>query len=191
MSATILRQCYEWIRPKIGPSDYARMVWAAVRRRPIVWSVVGAVALSGAVFGQFYRVAFNLTPSVPYSVLLVEKSQPKPGSLRYNELVAWRWPGGMHYGQGALFVKFVKGLPGDTVERRGPSGRDFYVNGAYVGTAKQKSRYGDVMEANRAGKVPPGHYYLFAPHRDSLDSRYAVSGYVPHAYLVGRAHVVF
>ena len=191
MSQTLLRSWYEWVRPKIGPRDYAVMVWGAVLKRPVVWSLVALVALAGAIFGQFYRIAFNLTPSVPYSVLLVEKKQPAPGTLRHNDLVAWRWQGGLHYGRGALFVKFVKGLPGDTVERRGPTGRDFYINGEYVGTAKTKSRFGDTLEANRAMVVPPAHYYLFAPHRDSLDSRYAMTGYVPHAYLVGRAHVVF
>lgn len=189
--STMLRYCYEWIRPKIGPRDYARMVWAAVRKRPLVWSGMALVAAAGLVFGMYYRIAFNLTPSVPYSVLLVEKAQIAPGSLKRNELVAWRWQGGLNYGRGALFVKFVKGLPGDRVERRGASGRDYYVNGQYVGTAKIRSRFGDALEANRAQVVPPGHYYLFAPHRDSLDSRYAIVGYVPHAYLVGRAHVVF
>jgi conjugal transfer pilin signal peptidase TrbI len=169
MNASLLLRAYEYIRPKIGPRAYARLVWTEVCKHPAVWTGVALFTLLGVIFGQFYSIAFNLTPSVPYKILLVVKSQPLPGTLKRNELVAWYWPGGMHYGEGALFVKFVKGLPGDHVVTRGADGRD----------------------ANPAGVVPPGHYYLFAPHRDSLDSRYAVTGYVPHERLVGRAYVLY
>jgi conjugal transfer pilin signal peptidase TrbI len=191
MNASLLLRAYEYIRPKIGQRAYARLVWTEVCKHPAVWTGVALFTLLGVIFGQFYSIAFNLTPSVPYKILLVVKSQPLPGTLKRNELVAWYWPGGMHYGEGALFVKFVKGLPGDHVVTRGADGRDYYVNGEYVGTAKSVSRYGDRLDANPAGVVPPGHYYLFAPHRDSLDSRYAVTGYVPHERLVGRAYVLY
>lgn len=191
MSASLLRRSYEYIRPKIGPRAYARLVWTEVLKHPVAWTGIAVFTLSWVVFAQFYSIAFNLTPSVPYKILLVHKSPPLPGTLKRNELVAWRWPGGMHYGEGALFLKFVKGLPGDQVDARGARGRDYYINGEYLGTAKRLSRYGDRLDANRAGVVPPGNYYLFAPHRDSLDSRYAVTGYVPHERVVGRAYVLY
>ena len=186
-----VRQWIAPLRPQIGLRDYARLVWAEIRKHPWIWGAITVLAVSGAIFASFYRIAFNLTPSMPYTVFLVEKSAPLPGTLKRNEIVAWLWPGGMHYGQGALFVKFVKGLPGDRVEGLGKDGRDYYVNGEYLGTAKKVSRYGDRLDANPPGVVPQGHYYLFAPHRDSLDSRYAVTGYVPLGLIVGRAHVLF
>jgi conjugal transfer pilin signal peptidase TrbI len=108
--------------------------------------------------------------------------------LKRGDLVAWRWPGGLIYPEGAVFLKVVKGLPGDRVST---FGRDFYVNGEYVGRAKPVSRLGQTLTANQPGTVPAGHYYLYAPHRDSLDSRYAATGYVAHERILGRAYGLF
>jgi conjugal transfer pilin signal peptidase TrbI len=37
------------------------------------------------------------------------------------------------------------------------------------------------------GKIPPSHYYMAAPHPDSLDSRYALVGWIKDEHVIGRA----
>ena len=176
------------LRPRVGLKAYAGLVWSAIRRHPVAWGAFALVACAGFVFSHYYWLRFTLTESMPWHLVLVEKAPPPPGSLKRGDLVAWRWPGGLIYPEGAVFLKVVKGLPGDRVS---VSGRDFYVNGEYVGRAKLLSRYDHTLEASRPGVVPAGHYYLYAPHRDSLDSRYAATGYVVHERILGRAYGVF
>ena len=176
------------LRPRVGLKAYAGLVWAAIRRHPVAWSAFALVAAAGFVFSHYFWLRFTLTESMPWHLVLVEKAPPAPDSLKRGDLVAWRWPGGLIYPEGAVFLKVVKGLPGDRVS---VTGRDFYVNGEYVGRAKMLSRYGHTLEASRPGVVPAGHYYLYAPHRDSLDSRYAATGYVAHERILGRAYGLF
>ena len=176
------------LQPKVALPAYAALVWAAVRRHPLAWSAFALVTCTGFVFSHYYWLRFTLTESMPWHLVLVEKARPAPGSLKRGDLVAWRWQGGLIYPKGAVFLKVVKGLPGDQVLT---VGRDFYVNGEYVGRAKAVSRLGQTLTANQPGTVPAGHYYLYAPHRDSLDSRYAATGYVAHERILGRAYGVF
>ncbi len=39
--------------------------------------------------------------------------------------------------------------------------------------------------------MPIGSYYVRAPHPDSLDSRYALTGWVSLSQIFGRAHALF
>jgi len=176
------------LQPRVGMRAYGTLVWSAIRRHPIAWGAFALFAAAGFVFSHFYWLRFTLTESMPYRLLLVEKTPPVMGSLQRGDLVAWRWPGGLIYPADAVFLKVVKGLAGDRVTT---VGRDFYVNGEYVGRAKTVSRYGHFLEANQPGTVPAGHYYLYAPHRDSLDSRYAATGYVAHERILGKAYGLF
>ena len=176
------------LRPKVGLRAYAALVWTAIRRHPLAWSAFALFAVAGFGFSHFYWLRFTLTESMPYHLVMVEKTPPAPGSLKRGDLVAWRWPGGLIYPEGAVFLKVVKGLPGDRVTT---VGRDFYVNDEYLGRAKTLSRYGHRLVANQPGTVPAGHYYFYAPHRDSLDSRYEATGYVPHERILGKAYGIF
>ena len=108
------------LRPKVGVRAYATLVWAAIRRHPIAWGAFALFAAAGFAFSHFYWLRFTLTESMPYHLVLVEKTPPAPGSLKRGDMVAWRWPGGLIYPEGAVFLKVVKGLPGDRVTRRRP-----------------------------------------------------------------------
>ena len=101
---------------------------------------------------------------------------------------AMRWPGGGPYPAGVTFVKIVTGMTGDSVTRMD---RDYYVNGIAVGTVKTVSRKGLPLEPGPVGILPPGRYYVHAPHPDSLDSRYALTGWVAEDQIIGRAYALF
>jgi conjugal transfer pilin signal peptidase TrbI len=79
-------------------------------------------------------------------------------------------------------------MTGDTVTR---VDRDFFVNGTPVGHAKTVSRQGVALEPGPTGIVPAGRYYVRAPHPDSLDSRYRLTGWISESQIIGRAYALF
>ena len=46
-------------------------------------------------------------------------------------------------------------------------------------------------ETAAPGTLPDAAYYVRAPHPDSLDSRYRLTGWVSQAQIIGRAHALF
>ena len=88
-------------------------------------------------------------------------------------------------GAAVPYLKTVRGIPGARVQV-GPA-RTVVVDGRVVGTAKARARDGRPLEAIAPGIVPPGHYFLHGPHRDSHDSRYAEVGFVPRDRIRGLA----
>ena len=83
------------------------------------------------------------------------------------------------------YLKTVRGVPGMAVTV-GPD-RTVFLDGAPAGRAKAHARDGRPLEPIAPGVIPPGHYYLFADHADSHDSRYAEIGLVPRGQILGRA----
>lgn len=142
------------------------------------------IALAGAWFHLNYAFAINVSPSLPHRMYLIHKhEQPQRG-----QYAAFRWTGGGPYPAGVTFVKVLAGVPGDRIERLE---RDFYVNGAPVGRAKPASRQGRPLDPGPTGTLPAGRYYVSAAHPDSLDSRYAITGWITQDQIIGRAHVLF
>lgn len=149
------------------------------------WAVLYlALAAAGAWFHAHYAVGLNASPSLPQTLFLVEKGvMPQRG-----EYVAFRWLGGGPYRAGATFVKVITGIPGDVVSADGP---DYYVNGHAVGRAKPVGRLGQRLLPGPTGTLPSGRYYVSAPHPDSLDSRYALTGWIAEPQIIGVAHALF
>ena len=83
------------------------------------------------------------------------------------------------------YVKTVRGVPGMRVSVG--EDRTVSLDGVPVGRAKTHALDGRALEAIAPGVIPPGHYYLFADHADSRDSRYAEIGLVPRGRILGRA----
>lgn len=154
---------------------HARKHWASYA------SLVAAIAYSSAHF----TVGVNATPSLPYTLCIIVKGEFTP---RRGDLVAFRWPGGGPYPAGVIFSKRVRGVPGDEVTARE---REFFVNGQPVGRAKPLSARGEPLAAGPTGVIPAGRYYVAGLHPDSLDSRYALAGWIRRDVLIGRAHVLF
>jgi conjugal transfer pilin signal peptidase TrbI len=161
---------------------YVRLVAAGVRRHARLFLALLAAV---AVFNHFCLLGVNLTESLPDHVFLVLKGDLE---LERGDYAAYRWPGGGPYRAGMIMVKIVRGLPGDRVDA---VGGDYFLNGEWVGRAKRLSRKGLALSPGPTGIIPPGRYYLFAPHRDSLDSRYALVGWIPQARMVGRVIALF
>jgi conjugal transfer pilin signal peptidase TrbI len=178
--------------------------WPTVRRTlPRDLAILLLVYLVSRLVG----VAWVMTDSVHTSMALVLKTEPPAR----GDLAAFAYAGGtlpnyylgtpftrglMALGfkpqldgpqPGDGFMKYLSGLPGDRIVVEGrqvflvtPSGR--YA----MGEAKTHTRHGVPLQPIQAQTIPPGFVYVWAPHRDALDSRYAVMGLVPVSSLAGK-----
>lgn len=149
------------------------------------WGLAYAAAVAGGVwFHSHYTLGLNATHSLPGTLYLIERGVlPQRG-----EHVAFRWAGGGPYPAGVTFIKVLAGQPGDTVARDGTT---FVVAGTTLGQAKPTSRRGEPLEPGPTGTLPEGRYFVFAPHPDSLDSRYALTGWIAREQFIGRARAIF
>jgi len=149
------------------------------------WGIATVLLIAEAVnFQAHFALGLNATSSLPHRFFLIHKGElPSRG-----QYVAFRWPGGGPYPAGVTFVKIISGVGGDTVTR---AERAFYVNGIHVGHAKTVSRLGVPLEVGATGLLPVGRYYVRAPHPDSLDSRYRLTGWISEAQIIGRAYALF
>lgn len=157
--------------------------WTQMRKKYLRKTLYVLVPL--LLFVNFFAFGVNLSSSLPESLYLVTKYDR---NVHKNDYVAFRWFGGL-YADNARFVKIVAGEPGDIVSRKG---REFFINGASVGIAKTVDSLGKPLVATSfVGKIPPGKYWVRAPHKDSLDSRYEISGLVSKGQIIGKVYVIF
>ena len=144
------------------------------------WAWAAAIAIV-ATFNYFCALGVNAwTESLPQKTFLILKQSK---TVARDDYIAFKWQGGPPYPRGLTFVKMVKGVPGDVVTREG---RDYYINGAKVATAKEFSLKGEPLELGPTGIIPAGRYFVWTPHKDSLDSRYGRAGWISQDDVLGR-----
>lgn len=169
------------LRHSFDPETFQTRASAHIRRWGLAYLLAAVAAL---VIQSHFTLGINASPSLPHRLYLIHKgAMPIRG-----DLVAFRWAGGGPYPTGVTFVKILEGAPGDTVTR---VDREFFVNGHAVGIAKPFSRTGIALELGASGILPAGRYYVRAPHPDSLDSRYALTGWITREQIIGRAYALF
>ena len=77
-------------------------------------------------------------------------------------------------GATAPYLKSVAGVPGDRIAV--DANRGVWIGDRFIGRAKPVAQNGRALEAVASGPVPDGHFFVFADHPDSHDSRYAEIG---------------
>lgn len=151
------------------------------------------------------RIDVNYTESLPDHVFITVKGW-KTG-LKRGDYIAYRFPTESPispFRKGDHMVKIIGGVGGDTVtmtEARGFTvlspgetlGASMMIPGSNgtLGVAKTISRRGKPLETGPVGVIPDGSFYVYAPHPDSLDSRYAIVGWVTKDDIIGRTFAVF
>lgn len=153
----------------------------------IYWTVcsgVFAVGALAAAASPWLDYTFNRTNSLPGTFYVIHKG----GEAKKGGLIAYRWHGGATYPAGTTFIKRVAGVAGDTVKREGS---EFWVDGQYIGTAKPFSKAGVPLQPAQDGVIAAGEYFVATPNPNSLDSRYALTGNVRPAEVIGRAYEIF
>lgn len=160
----------------------AGAVGAHVRRRWWVYALAGAAF---AYCGAHYRIALNMSNSLPQSAYLVVLGT-KPTAV--GEYVAFEWQRDKFYRRDWKFVKRVAGVAGQKVT---VVNRRVFIDGKPVGYAKERSLRGVPMQPISEGVIPEGFVYAQAPHPDSLDSRYDVTGLIKQSRVIGKAYEIF
>lgn len=158
-----------------------------MKAKRIYWTVCAGVFAVGALAAAttpWLDYTFNLTNSLPGTLYVIHKG----GEVKKGELIAYRWHGGATYPAGTTFIKRVAGVAGDTVKRAGSA---FWVNDQYIGTAKPFSKAGVPLQPAQGGVIGAGEYFVSTPNPNSLDSRYALTGNVKQAEVIGRAYEIF
>lgn len=148
------------------------------------------------------RIDVNYTQSLPDHVFITVKGWKS--DLKHGDYVAYQFPTESPvspFRKGDHMVKIVGGVAGDKVvmtESRGfqiiiPGQEQFaaILGGNSMGIAKPNSRAGKVLEPGPTGVIPEGQYYVFAPHPDSLDSRYAIVGWISKDDIIGKTFSLF
>lgn len=127
-----------------------------------------------------YRLMINATASLGNWAFLV-----KLGTLpvKDGEYAAFYPPSNPYYGH-KPFVKIVAGMGGDTVIEQD---RIYYVGEKEIGRAKEFSLKGEKLDKGPVGVIPQGQYFMYAPHKDSYDSRYLQMGWISADHIIGVA----
>ena len=162
-----------WLGAK-GQAHFKRLWWAWVLAVLCLWG-----------FSHYYWVGINITKSLPQRFFFIKKTDL---SVARDDIISFRWDGGPPYPKGITFTKIAKGVPGDVVTVQG---RDFYINGQFVASAKPYSKMGEPLALGPTGVIPPDHYFVWTPHIDSLDSRYALTGWIKAEQLQGKSIPLF
>lgn len=147
-----------------------------------IWVAALAFILA---FHALFKVGFNVTESLPNKVFVVTKFNKH---VQRGDFANFTWHGTKHFPPGIEFVKLVRGVPGDVVEFRD---RAVYINGEFVTRAKLTSLKGEPLELGPSGVIPPGKLFMYATHKDSMDSRYAETGWINESAVLGKAYPLF
>lgn len=166
---------------RAGWTFVAFALGAHVRRK---WAIYVASAVLAVWTHQNYRIGINVSESLPDRIFVVALGErpSQPG-----QYVAFEWRRHEFYRYDRLFTKMIVGVPGQAITVVDGA---IYVDGTLVARAKRKTRRGLPLEPIEAGVIPQGHYFVLATHKDSLDSRYKVTGLVSEDRIVGRAYVL-
>lgn len=136
-----------------------------------------------------YQLALNVTHSLPQTLFLIEK---KNHTVARGDYIAFRWINGGPIPNDIVVIKEVGGVAGDRVNHRQKGdGLWVEINGKTISLIKPFARNGAVLVPGATGVIPEKYYFVHAPHPDSLDSRYALTGFISDTQIVGRAIPLF
>lgn len=124
------------------------------------------VAIDSFIQESGFGIRRNVSDSLPFSIFL---------STKLREIEPHMYVALEHPKSSLLIAKQVIGFPGDFMTIRD---RNLYINGVNYGGIRQKTRSGSLVDPICEGAIPQGYVFVYAPHPDSYDSRYAEFGLV-------------
>lgn len=161
--------------------------------------IICLVLVGIVVFGQHYRLSFNTSDSLPFSVFFTNYDTPSPAKGQFVRAVL---PKDHIFAPGREITKRVLGGPGDIITVKD---RVVFINGDKVGIAKTFAKTLHHKEAPASdvpatpaklspiepGVIPAKHWYLAGSHPDSYDSRYQSNGVFHEKSIIARAYPLF
>lgn len=126
-----------------------------------------------------------MTQSLNGSIYVIKKGAP----VQKGDLVGFKWNGNIKYPKDAIFVKVVSGVENDHIK---VNGRSVFINDKYIGKAKEYSSDGKIkLDVIEPHKIEKDEIFVSTPHKDSLDSRYALVGTIKKDIILGKAYEIF
>lgn len=125
------------------------------------------------------HLMINQSSSYPERYFLhLPKVNPSKGDITIYE-----------HTSGKRLIKKIIGMEGDRIayDRQG----FLWVGKTKVGKPHTSNPQGIMLHALPACVIPRDHVFLYAPHNQSLDSRYQEVGLVYRKYLIGKAIAIF
>lgn len=169
-------------------STPSRKPHAALRLTAVLLLPMLLLLIADRLVAPHYRLAFNESDSLPGTVFLVKAGVlPRCGPTT-GEHVQIRMRRDARWYSGMRLLKVVKGCPGDVIRIEG---RKVYINDWFAGVAVPALEDGTPMAMVSAGIIPEGHYYLWASHPSSFDSRYAEFSVIAEQQIIGTARRIF
>jgi len=155
--------------------SHVRQRWYLYVPLTIVWALAGVRVFVDP--APQLPLLFNVTPSLPYTVAIVERRGER---IERGDFVIYAFRGAAVAHFPGLsrqpFFKRVGGVAGDVV---GVYGRRVLVNGEDMGQAKRFAAGTRLPLEPIEPTVIPLHYlYMQGTSPDSFDSRYRISGLV-------------
>ena len=134
---------------------------------------------------KWFIFTINQTQSLSGNVYVIKKGAP----IQKGDLVGFKWNGNIKYPKNAIFVKVVSGVENDHVN---VIGREVFINDKYIGKAKEYSSDGKIkLDMIEPKTIDKGEIFVSTPHKDSLDSRYALVGTIKKDIILGKAYEIF
>lgn len=132
-----------------------------------------------------FKIALNLSESLPQKYFLIIKGKlPEKGEYacfkNKNSNQFYSHP----------FIKQVIGVSNDEIKQ---INNNYWIASSQypfitpAGLAKEYSLKGERLIKNSTRIIPPNHYYVYASHKDSLDSRYQEIGLIHKSHIIGKA----
>lgn len=159
-----------------------------VRIAALLMSPLLLLLMADHLVAPYYRLAYNESASLPGTLFLVRTAELPSCGPKDGEHVQFQMREDARWYQGDRLLKVAKGCPGDSVRI---VGRRIYINDWLAGEAVEALNDGTPMAMIRAGVIPEGHYYMWASHPSSFDSRYAEFGLIPRRQIIGAATRIF
>ena len=148
--------------------------------------LVMTLTFGSVAFSSHYRLAVNVTESLPGHLYLIKRDTAS--SYARGTLIAFRWMGDRPIPQGTTVVKEIAGVAGDIISH---GEHEVFINGQTISRLKSHSKAGTPLVPGPTGVISENHYYVHAPHPDSLDSRYAKCGLIHASQIIGEAIELF
>ena len=148
-------------------------------RTAVIWFIAALIAL----FSLNYQIYFNKTESLPQTLFIVTRATPTP---KVGDYIMFKGTLGSK-ATGELLVKKVAGVAGDLVTIQN---QDIYLNQQYLLTAKTESKAKRQLQTIQEVVIPAGKFFVYTPHPDSYDSRYAEIGLIDESNICGIAYPI-
>lgn len=180
---------------KLSTIEWLKKIWLkAILTIAAIWLLI---TLFFYVLGQYGSIRFAYADAngstehscIPNAYVFWVSKIKDDTVINRNDLVAFKTANVGGYDNGTLFVKYVRGVPGDFVEIKPHTGtfvNDVFLSNSFFHADKFVGGR-DAMAVK--GKITPNRYWVMGTGEQSYDSRYW--GTIDRSQIIGKATILW